>query len=114
MTSANGRKKSYLRSSLGNIQLRPSDDYLFLFSGFESMFFILGVDCGATFFGLLFHAIGVRSTLILYAGMTAIMLAIFLCYLKFSKHVNEYEKLPVDSDDDVDNGNANDDNKHIK
>jgi predicted MFS family arabinose efflux permease len=97
------------------IQLRQSDDHLFLlFSGFESMFFILGVDCGATFFGLLFHAIGVRSTLTLYAGMTAIMLAIFLCYLKFSKHVNEYEKLPVDSDDDVDNSNANDDNKHIK
>jgi hypothetical protein len=47
-------------------------------------------------------------------GMTAIMLAIFLCYLKFSKHVNEYEKLPVNSDDDVDNSNANDDNKHIK
>ncbi|CAB4015943.1 Hypothetical predicted protein [Paramuricea clavata] len=81
--------------------------------GFESMCFILGVDCGATFIGLLFHAIGVRSTLLLYAGMTAIMLAIFLCYLKFSKHVNEYEKLPVDSDDDVDNSNANDDNKHI-
>ncbi len=76
------------------------------------MLFMVGLDCGAAFLGLLFHAIGTRRTLILYAGMTALVLAILLCHIKFSKHVSEYEKLPVDSDYDGDNSsNANDNNE---
>jgi hypothetical protein len=76
------------------------------------MLFQLGLDCGAAFMGLLFQAIGTRRTLILYAGMTGLVLAILICHIKFSKHVSEYEKLPVDSDYDGDNSsNANDNNE---
>ncbi len=74
------------------------------------MLFQFGLDYGAAFLGVLFHAIGTRNTLILYAGMTAIMLALLISYIKFSTHVNEYEKLPVDSDYDLDDNSKHSSN----
>ena len=70
--------------------------------GLESTFFSFGLECGAAVFGILFHAMGTQKTLLAYAGITAIMLTIFLCYLKFSD-VDEYDKIPVDDTDDCNN-----------
>ena len=70
------------------------------------MFFYFGLDIGSVLFGILFQAVGTRITLIIYAVMTAILLAVLLCYLKLSKDVSDYEKLPVDGDDKVENGDA--------
>ena len=64
------------------------------------MCFMFGLDFGATFLGVLFHMIGTRNTLMAYSGMTAVMLILFLVYIKYSKRVEEYEKLPAESGDD--------------
>ena len=62
---------------------------------------MFGCDFGATLLGILFHAIGTRNTLLIYAGMTSLVLLVFLLYIKFSENVNEYERLPSDKDESI-------------
>ena len=75
------------------------------------MFFFLGLDGGASFYGILFHAIGTRSTLIIFASISGLMLAALLIYLRISEYAHQYEKLPSDDEDD-DGTAANDDNSN--
>ena len=61
---------------------------------------MFGLDSGASLFGILFHAIGTGNTLLIYAGMTSVILLVFLLYTNFSKKVNQYERLPKDRDEE--------------
>ena len=79
-------------------------------AGVEEMCFMFGLDFGATFLGVLFHVMGTRYTLMTYAGMTAVMLIVLLSYIKYSKQVKEYEKLPVDKFNES-GDDCNDDDK---
>ena len=60
------------------------------------MFYGVGEECGATLFGILFHEIGTRGTLIVSATVSGMLLVILLIYLRVSKHVHKYDKLPPD------------------
>ena len=75
------------------------------------MFFYLGSDGGASFYGILFQAMGTRSTLLIFGSISGVMLATLLIYLKISENVREYEKLPSDNEDD-DGAATNDENNH--
>ena len=68
--------------------------------GLQMTCFFVGEECGATLFGILFHMIGTRATLIVFGAVSAMFLAILLFYLRFSEHVDEYEGLPSDDKDD--------------
>ena len=48
--------------------------------------------------GVLFHALGTRLTLLLYSMSSAVLLVTLLLYIRFSKYVHGYEKLPQDSE----------------
>ena len=75
------------------------------------MFFFLGLDSGSSFYGIFFHAIGTRSTLIICGSVSGLMFAALLIYLRISEHAQQYEKLPSDNEDD--HGTAsNDDNNY--
>lgn len=66
--------------------------------------FSFGEDSGATLFGILFDVIGTHATLLVFAAVSGMLLAILLIYLRFSDHLYEYEKLP--SDDKNGNGTS--------
>ena len=78
------------------------------------MFFFLGVDGGASYYGILFHAIGTRWTLIIFASLSGVMLSALLIYVRISDDAHEYEKLAcnsVDDDGPAESGD-NDHNSH--
>ena len=75
------------------------------------MFFFLGSEGGTSLYGILFQAIGTRSTLLIFGSISGVMLAAFLVYLKISANAPEYEKLPSDNEDD-DSAATNGDNNH--
>ena len=75
------------------------------------MFFYLGSDGGASFYGILFQAIGTRSTLLIFGFISGVMLATLLIYLKISENAHEYDKLLSDNEDD-DGIATNDDNNY--
>ena len=62
------------------------------------MIFSTGVDAGSGVMGLLFHAIGSKATLFCYSITSAIILVAFLAYIYFARDLEDYEKLPEESD----------------
>ena len=75
------------------------------------MFFFLGIDSGASYYRILFHAVGTQSTLIIFASICGVMLSALSNYLRISDGAHEYEKLAGDSK--YDDGLAqSDDNDH--
>ena len=66
------------------------------------MIFSTGVDAGSGVMGLLFHAIGSKATLFCYSISSAIILVAFLAYIYFARDLDDYEKLPEESDGEDD------------
>ena len=68
----------------------------------------VGIDSGSSIMGILFHGIGTKMTLLVYALLTGFVLIIFLTYLKISTRPNrpsEYQKLHQDHGDDENDEN---------
>ena len=63
----------------------------------------LRIHEGSGVMGLLFHAIGSKTTLFCYFITSAIILVAFLAYIYISKGLEEYEKLPENSDEEDEN-----------
>ena len=64
------------------------------------MVYSIGIDAGSGVMGLHFHAIGSKATLFCYSIASAIILVAFLAYIYFSKGLEDYEKLPENSDEE--------------
>ena len=64
------------------------------------MVFSIGIDAGSGVMGLLFHAIGAKTTLFCYSITSSTILVAFLVYIYFAKGLRDYEKLPEDSDEE--------------
>ena len=67
------------------------------------MVYSIGIDAGSGVMGLLFHAIGSKTTLFCYSITSAIILFAFLAYIYFSKGLEDCEKLPENSDEEDEN-----------
>ena len=65
------------------------------------MVLAIGVDAGYGVMGLLFHAIGSKTTLFCYSITSAVIFVAFLVYVYFDQSLDVYEKLPQDSDENV-------------
>ena len=65
------------------------------------MVLAIGVDAGYGVMGLLFHAIGSKTTLFCYSITSAVIFVAFLVYVYFDQSLDVYEKLPQDSDEKV-------------
>ena len=66
------------------------------------MVFAIGIDAGSGVMGLLFHAIGSKTTLFCYSMTSAILLVAFLAYIYFAKGLGDYEQLREESDGEDD------------
>ena len=64
------------------------------------MVFSIGVEAGSGVMGLLFHAIGSKTTLFCYSITSAVILVAFLIYIYFAQRLDVYENLPQDSDEE--------------
>ena len=64
------------------------------------MVFSIGIEAGSGVIGLLFHAIGSKTTLFCYSITSAVILVGFLAYIYFAQSLDVYEKLPQDSDEE--------------
>ena len=64
------------------------------------MVYAIGLDAGSGVMGLLFHAIGSKTTLFCYSITSAVVLVAFLVYINFAQSLDVYEKLPQDSDEE--------------
>ena len=64
------------------------------------MVFSIDVEAGSGVIGLLFHAIGSKTTLFCYSITSAVILAGFLVYMYFAQSLDVYEKHPQDSDEE--------------
>ena len=64
------------------------------------MVLAIGVDAGSGVMGLLFHAIGSKTTLFCYFITSAVIFVAFLVYIYFSQRLDVHEKLPQDSDEE--------------
>ena len=64
------------------------------------MVLAIGVDAGCGVMGLLFHAIGSKTTLFCYSITCAVIFVAFLVYIYFAESLNVYEKLPKDNDEE--------------
>ena len=64
------------------------------------MVLAIGVDAGSGVMGLLFHAIGSKTTLFCYSITSALIFVAFLVYIYFAQNLDVYEKLPLDSDEE--------------
>ena len=64
------------------------------------MVFSIGIDAGSGVMGLLFHAIGSKTTLFCYSITSATILVAFLVYICFAKSLSDYEQFPEDSDEE--------------
>ena len=74
------------------------------FIGILTMCLGVGMDSGSSIMGMLFHWIGTRMTLLVYAVLTGFVLIVFLTYIKISTRPSEYEKLHQDDyGDDCEN-----------
>ena len=66
------------------------------------MVYSIGLDAGSGVMGLLFHAIGSKTTLFWYSISSAIVLVAFLVYIYFAISLEDYEKLPEENDGEGD------------
>ena len=64
------------------------------------MVFSIGVDAGFGVMGLLFHAIGSKTTLFCYSSTSAVILVGYLIYIYFAESLHVYEKLHQVSDEE--------------
>ena len=64
------------------------------------MVLAIGVDAGSGVMGLLFHAIGSKTTLFCYSITSAVIFVAFLVYIYFAQSLDIYDKLPQDSDEE--------------
>ena len=64
------------------------------------MAYAIGLDIGSGVMGLLFHAIGPKTTLCCFSITSAVILVAFLVYIYFAQSLDVYEKLPQDSDEE--------------
>ena len=64
------------------------------------MVYAIGIDAGCGVMGLLFHAIGSKTTLFCYSITSAVLFVAFLIYIYFAQSLDVYEKLPQDSDEE--------------
>ena len=64
------------------------------------MVLAIGVDAGSGVMGLLFHAIGSKTTLFCYSITSAVIFVALLVYIYFAQSLDVYEKLPLDSDEE--------------
>ena len=64
------------------------------------MVFSIGVEAGSGVMGLLFHAIGSKTTLFCCSITSAVILVGFLIYIYFPQSLDVYENLPQDSDEE--------------
>ena len=64
------------------------------------MVYAIGLDAGFGVMGLLFHAIGSKTTLFCYFITSAVIFVAFLVYIYFAQSLDVYEKLPLDSDEE--------------
>ena len=69
------------------------------------MVYSIGIDAGSGVMGLLFHAIGSKTTLFCYSVTSAVIFVAFLAYIYFSKGLQAYEKLPENGDEEDENVN---------
>ena len=67
------------------------------------MVYSIRIDAGSGVMGILFHAIESKTTLFCYFITSAIILVAFLDYIYISKGLEEYEKLPENSDEEGEN-----------
>ncbi|CAB4024741.1 Hypothetical predicted protein [Paramuricea clavata] len=68
--------------------------------GLQETVFALGTESGSALLGVLFSALGIRTTLLIYSLNSGVILVILLLYIRFSKRVDDYEKLPQDTDEE--------------
>ena len=71
-----------------------------IFKGLFEMVFSIGVDAGFGVMGLLFHAIGSKTTVFCYSITSAVIFVAFLLYIYFAQSLDVYEKLPLNSDEE--------------
>ena len=64
------------------------------------MVYAIGIDAGSGVMGLLFHAIGSKTTLFCYSITSAVIFVALLIYTYFAKNLDVYEKLPQESDEE--------------
>ena len=64
------------------------------------MVLAIGVDAGYGVMGLLFRAIGSKTTLFCYSITSALIFVAFLVYIYFAQNLDVYKKLPLDSDEE--------------
>ena len=64
------------------------------------MVYAIGLDAGFGVMGLLFHAIGSKTTLFCYSITSAVIFVAFLVYIYFAQSLDIYDKLPQDSDEE--------------
>ena len=64
------------------------------------MVYAIGLDAGFGVMGLLFHAIGSKTTLFCYSITSAVILVAFLVYIYCAQSLDVYEKLPQDTDEE--------------
>ena len=64
------------------------------------MVYAIGVEAGSGVMGLLFHAIGSKTTLFCCSITSAVILVAFLVNIYFSQSLDVYEKLPQVSDEE--------------
>ena len=64
------------------------------------MVYAIGLDAGFGVMGLLFHAIGSKTTLFCYSITSAVIFVGFMIYIYFAQSLDVYEKLPQDSDEE--------------
>ena len=64
------------------------------------MVYAIGLDAGFGVMGLLFHAIGSKTTLFCWSITATVIFVGFLTYIYFPERLDVYEKLPQDSDEE--------------
>ena len=64
------------------------------------MVYAMGLDAGSGVLGLLFHAIGSKTTVFCYSITSAVIFVAFLVYIYFPQSLDVYEKLPQENDEE--------------
>ena len=73
---------------------------IIIFTGLLETFFAIGYEVGAVIMGTLFNAVGTQKTLVIFSVTSATMFTILFSYVRFSKRVKHYEKLPQNCEDE--------------
>ena len=71
-----------------------------IFKGLLEMVYAMSLDAGSGVMGLLFHAIGSKTTVFCYSITSAVIFVAFLLYIYFAQSLDVYEKLPLNSDEE--------------